>query len=198
MTCGLSMPRSSAPAALRVERKKNPDERPRLGGPKAAQVQEPADHALGYSRGGFGTKVHLLMTDRGVVLGIYVTPGQQHESTVFKPLMRRILVPRRRSQPYWPAKLAADKGYSYPHIRRWSKRRRIKPVIPTRKNQPREAGFDKASYRKRNVIERVVGWYKECRALGTRYEKLAVEYVALWMVAIIEKVLRYGPKTPLA
>ena len=32
----------------------------------------------------------------------------------------------------------------------------------------------------------------ECRALGTRYEKLAVDYVALWMVAMIEKLLQLG------
>ena len=36
----------------------------------------------------------------------------------------------------------------------------------------------------------VVGWYKECRRLGTRYEKLAVNYVAFWMVAMMEKDLR--------
>jgi transposase len=152
---------------------------------------------LGYSRGGFGTKVHLLVTDRGVVLGIYVTPGQQHESTAFEPLMRRVLLPRRRGHAYWPAKLAGDKGYSYPHIRRWSRRHRIEPVIPTRKNQPREESFDRASYRKRNRIERVIGHFKECRALGTRHEKLAVEYVALWMVAMIEKLLQRGRKRAL-
>jgi transposase len=63
-------------------------------------------------------------------------------------------------------------------------------VIPSRKNQPREAAFDQATYRRRNLIERVVGWYKECRALGTRYEKLAVNYVALWVVALIDKLVR--------
>ena len=47
-------------------------------------------------------------------------------------------------------------------------------MIPTRSNQPREEGFDKKSYRRRNIVERVVGWYKEYRALGTRHEKLAV------------------------
>ena len=56
----------------------------------------------------------------------------------------------------------------------------------------RDEHFDRASYRQRNLIERVVGWYKECRRLGTRYEKLAVNYVAFWMVAIIEKVLNFG------
>ena len=47
-----------------------------------------------------------------------------------------------------------------------------------------------AAYRQRSRIEPVVGWYKECRALGTRYDKLAVNYLALWMVASIEKLLR--------
>jgi transposase len=168
---------------------KHPRVIPHLAGDSSAQLQEPEEHALGYSRGGFGTKVHLLVTDRGIVLGIYVTPGQQHESTAFKPLLRRVLLPRHRGASYWPTKLAADKGYSYPHIRRWSRQHHIRTVIPTRKNQPKEDSFDKASYRRRNQIERVVGHYKECRALGTRYEKLAVDYVALWMVAVIEKLL---------
>jgi transposase len=190
------MPPSSAPAVRRAGRKKNPTTVPTLGGPRPAQLKEPPKHALGYSRGGFGTKVNLLVTERGVVLGIYVTPGQQHESTAFEPLMRRVLLPRRRGKPYWPSKLAGDRGYSYPHIRRWSRRHHIEPVIPTRKNQPREESFDKVSYRKRNLIERVVGWFKERRALGTRYEKLAVEYVALWMVAMIEKLLQRGRKCP--
>jgi len=170
----------------------HPREVPTLAGPPSAQLKEPSKHALGYSRGGFGTKVHLLVTDAGIILGIYVTPGQQHESTVFKPLLRRLLLRRRRGSPFWPHKLAADKGYSYPHIRRYTKRLGVEPVIPTRKDQPREPTFDKASYKKRNRIERTVGHYKECRALGTRYEKLAVDYVALWMVAMIEKLLQLG------
>jgi len=62
-------------------------------------------------------------------------------------------------------------------------------VIPTRKDQPREANFDKATYKRRNIIERVVGWYKECGRLGTRYDKLAINYVAMWLVAIMEKAL---------
>jgi transposase len=174
---------------------KDPREVPRLAGPLSAQLTEPQAHALGYSRGGFGTKVHLLVTDRGIILGIYLTPGQQHESTAFKPLVRRVLLRRQPGAPYWPAKLAGDKGYSYPHIRRWAKRHHIEPVIPTRKDQPREKSFDKASYRKRNRVERVIGHYKECRALGTRYEKLAVDYLALWMIAMIEKLLHLGQKS---
>jgi transposase len=153
-------------------------------------MQEPPDHALGRSRGGFGTKVHLVCDSHGFIVAIHLTSGQAHESKAFEPTMARRLFHQRRGQARWPSRLAGDKGYSYPRIRRWCRRRRIVPVIPTRSNQPRDARFDKATYRRRNIVERVVGWYKEYRSLGTRHEKLAVNYVALWLIAMIEKALR--------
>jgi transposase len=154
------------------------------------QVQEPQDHALGRSQGGFGTKVHLVCDGHGIVLAVWVTPGQRHESQAFAIVMLRAKRPRRAGRRCWPRRVGADKGYSYPGIRGWLRRRHLGSVIPTRKDQPRDESFDRAAYRRRSRIEQVVGWYKECRALGTRYEKLAVNYVALWMVAIIEKLLR--------
>ena len=158
----------------------------RLGGRKSAQMLEPEDHALGRSRGGFGTKVHLVCDGHGLVVAISVTAGQAHESRGLAATMARRLLHDGR----WPDHLAGDKGYSYPGIRRWCRRRGIEPVIPTRKDQPRAVRFDRRRYRRRNVVERAVGWYKEYRALGTRYEKLAVNYVALWLVAIMEKSLK--------
>ena len=62
-------------------------------------------------------------------------------------------------------------------------------MIPTRGDQPRDEQFDKATYRQRHIVEQVVGWYKEYRSLGTRHEKLAVNYVALWLAAIMDKAL---------
>ena len=153
-------------------------------------MQEPPDHALGRSRGGFGTKVHLVCDSHGFIVAIYVTAGQAHESQAFEPTMARQLLHRRRGQGRWPDHWAGDKGYSYPRIRHWCRRRRIEAVIATRKNQPRDEHFDTARYRQRNIIERVIGWYTEYRSLGTRPEKLAVNYVALWLLAMIEKSLK--------
>jgi len=158
-------------------------------------MTEPQDHALGRSQGGFGTKVSLVCCSIGILLAVTVTPGQRHESHAFAEVMGRARRPPRAGRQRWPAKAAADKGYSYPGIRDWLRRHHIEPVIPTRKNQAREEGFDKACYRQRNIIERVVGWFKECRALGTRYDKLAVNYVALWTVANIHYLLRKYTKT---
>jgi len=161
-----------------------------LGGRKESQLQEPADHALGRSRGGFGTKIHLVCDSHGFLVAIYVTAGQRHESKYFEPTMAQRLFHRRRGHKRWPRCLAGDKGYSYPRIRRWCRQRRVTAVIPTRKDQPRDEQFDKETYKRRNIVERVVGWYKEYRSLGTRYEKLAVNYVALWLVAIMERALK--------
>ncbi len=75
--------------------------------------------------------------------------------------MARRLFHRRRGTGRWPRRLGGDKGYSCPCIGRWRRRRRIEPLIPTRSNQPREEDFDKATYRRRNTVERVVGWHKQ-------------------------------------
>ena len=84
----------------------------------------------------------------------------------------------------------STQGYSYPGIRWWLRQHHIAAVMPSCKDQPRDEAFDRAAYRRRNLIERVVGWYKEYRALGTRYDKLAVNYVACWIIALSEKLLR--------
>jgi transposase len=158
-----------------------------LGAPKRAQMREPPDHALGRSRGGFGTKVHLLCDSHGFIVGIHLTAGRVHESTAFEATMARRLFHQRPGQHLWPLRIAGDKGYSYPRIRRRCRRRRVEAVIPTRSNQPRDEQFDKEGYRQRYIGEQVVGWYKGHRSLSSRYEKLAVNHVARWLVAIRDK-----------
>src|SRR5262249_55172956 len=153
-------------------------------------LPEPQDHALGRSRGGFGTKVHLVCDGHGIVLAVWATSGQRHESQAFAIVMAWAKRPRSARRRCWPRRVGGAKGYSYPGIRAWLRRHHLGSVIPTRADQERDESFDLAAYRRRSRIEQVVGWYKECRALGTRYEKLAVNDVALWMVAIIEKLLR--------
>ena len=118
---------------------------------------EPPDHALGRSRGGFGTKVHLVCDRRGTVLAVFVTAGPRHESKAFEPVMFRARRPPRAGRKRWPARGAGDKGYSYPEVRSWSWRHQIEDVIPTRQDQPRDAAFDKRTYRRRNILERGVG-----------------------------------------
>lgn len=165
--------------------------RPERG--KKGPANEPADHALGRSQGGFGTKLHVVCDAEGWLIAIDVSPGQVHESTQFESLMESIEIrsfhgPAKRR----PKKLAGDKGYSASHIRKWLKDHRIQAVIPYRSNESGcDEPFDRESYRGRNIIERTIGWLKEFRRIATRYEKLAVHYLGMLTLGMILQYLTY-------
>ncbi len=90
-------------------------------------------------------------------------------------------VPRRgRGRPRLrPRRTAGDRGYSSPPARRRLRQRRVEPIIPTRKDQPRQPNFDKAADRERNEIERLIGRLKQYRRIATCYEKRAADYLAM-------------------
>ena len=156
---------------------------------------EPDDHALGRSRGGFGSKVHLVCDGHGLALHVLVSAGQRHESLFFEQLMDRVTIrrPRGRSGKR-PRQVVGDKGYDCPRIRTWLRAHRIKAVIPQKKTRyprtGRPCAFDRAAYRRRNAIERCVGWLKEYRRVGTRYEKLAVNFPNMIILAIVDRYLK--------
>lgn len=122
-----------------------------------------------------------------------LSPGQASDSRFVQPALESVRVrtpgpgrPRTR-----PSHLGGDKGYSYPNVRLYLKRRGIQPVIPTRKDQAPLALFDHARYRDRSSIEQCVGWLKENRRLATRYEKLSKSFLAMTHLAMISRCFRY-------
>ncbi|MFH5802786.1 IS5 family transposase [Alienimonas sp. DA493] len=153
--------------------------------------REPADHALGKSRGGYGTKVHLVTDAAGVPLAAVVLAGQRHESTQFEAVPGKVRLPRRRGRPRTrPAAVAGDKGYSYARIRRYPCRRGARAVIPARNDQRANSRFDREAYRRRSAVERCVGWLRESRRAAHRVEKLAAGYPAVVHLAMLRRYLR--------
>ena len=90
-----------------------------------------------------------------------------------------------------PKAVAADKAYSSGRIRDWLRDRHVRPVVPTRSDERRNPRFDKAAYRQRNVVERCVGWLKGFRRIGSRFEKLAVNYAAMLTLGMIRIMLSF-------
>lgn len=141
--------------------------------------------------------MHLVCDSRGIPLAVQVTGGQINECLRFESVLSAVRFPQKRGRPRRrPRAVAGDKGYSVGRIRRWLQRRHIRAIIPQRRDQEgRWDGcrtFDKKTYRRRNVVERCVAWMKESRRLATRYEKLAVSFLAmldLWMVQRYLRVL---------
>jgi transposase len=158
-------------------------------------AEEPQDHALGRSRGGYGTKFHLVTDSNGIPLAVEVTAGQVHESTQVEAVMDQIAIPQPLGRPRKrPERLAGDKAYRCQRVRDWLWKYGIKPVIPIKKNEKKKPGreelFDELAYKQRSIIENCVSWLKECRRIATRYEKLALNYLGMLKLAMIERYLR--------
>ena len=93
----------------------------------------------------------------------------------------------------WPVALAGDKGYRAQWIDEYLLELGITPVIPSKENEDRSArpvAFDKAAYRQRNIVERLIGWLKECRRIFSRFEKTAKNFVGMIRMAFIQRYLR--------
>ena len=86
--------------------------------------------------------------------------------------------------------VAGDKGYDSPAAREAIHQRGSTPLIPHRRlrdgSYPASAeGFDKTQYKRRNVVERLIGKIKECRRVATRYDKLAESFRTFVLLAFI-------------
>ncbi len=84
-----------------------------------------------------------------------------------------------------PKRLVADKAYSSNAIRRSLARRGIRATIPRRKDEMRPGPFNRKAYRQRNLVERCINRLKQFRRVATRYEKRAVNYIAMITIAAI-------------
>jgi transposase len=109
--------------------------------------------------------------------------------------MDSIAIPQHVGRPRKrPTRLAGDKGYSCLRVREWLRGHGIRPLIPHKENEhARHDGrvkFDKEGYKRRSIIEQTIGWLKECRRIGTRFEKLAINFLAMMKLAIIQRCLR--------
>ncbi len=103
----------------------------RRGLSKGAPADEPDDHALGRSRGGRTTKIHLAADGRCRPLVFIITPGQAGDTPAFTQLMAQLRVPRPIGRPRTtPKAVRADKAYSSRAIRAELRRRGIRAVIP--------------------------------------------------------------------
>jgi transposase len=148
--------------------------------------------ALGRSRGGFSTKLHLRGDARGRPVAFHLTAGQRHDLIGVGPLFERgVLRTGRRGRPRWkPEAVIADKAYSAAWLLDALRRKGITPVIPSRSDQPGNPDFDRETYRRRNLVERLVAKLKQFRRVATRYEKLDPHYLAFIQIASVVLWLR--------
>ncbi|MEV0032546.1 IS5 family transposase [Nocardia sp. NPDC050793] len=166
-------------------------------------LDEPADHAIGRSRGGLTTKAHLVVdgNGRGFVAAADAGAGRRQPDAAARP--RRDRGARLEGGPprRTPEQVIADKAYSSASNRNLLRRKGISIVIPERSDQianrkrrgslsGRPPEVDRTAYKRRNVVERAFSRIKQWRAIATRYDKLALAYRAGPLLALIIEWLR--------
>ncbi|QPF36383.1 IS5 family transposase [Acinetobacter baumannii] len=133
------------------------------------------DRAIGQSRGGNTTKIHLCVDSHGNPLDFKVTGGNVHDSQVANDLIEVI-----QEAQYF----IADKGYDSQEIRDKAIEHGMKAIIPKRKNakQP-NPDFDSYLYKLRHLVENAFARLKQFRSIATRYEKLARNFKSMLYLA---------------
>jgi transposase len=125
--------------------------------------------ALGRSRGGFSTKIHVACDGLGKPVKIILTPGQDHDVSQGPALIADSDAD----------KIIADKGYDSDAFIADIEARNAEPVIPPRSNRVTERSYDQEEYKKRHVVERFINVMKQCRRVATRYDKTARNFLGV-------------------
>ena len=138
-----------------------------MRGGSSPQKGGQAAQALGRSRGGFSTKIHVSVDGLGNPLRFILTGGQQHDITQAEELIAG----------YAGEHVLADKGYDAQEFRQHILELGMMPVIPPRSNRKAPADYDRHLYRERHLVECFINKIKHYRRIFSRFEKLDTRYL---------------------
>ena len=127
------------------------------------------DQAIGKSRGGNSSKIHMLCDAFGNPIDFELTAGHVHDVTRAERLVELSNAEN----------MIADKGYDSENVRQKAKDKNMRPIIPTRACTKKEnPEFDKELYKLRHIIENLFARLKHFRSIATRYEKTSRNFSA--------------------
>lgn len=134
-----------------------------------------SDEAIGKSRAGNTSKIHLAVDAHGLPIEFEITGGQINDCTQAPTLIAKL-----------PAAetIVADKGYDSEKIREQVGQQGAKAVIPRKRNSVKgNADLDRGLYRNRHLVENAFARLKHYRAVASRFDKLKRNYESVVAMA---------------
>ncbi|MDE0312842.1 MAG: IS5 family transposase [Caldilineaceae bacterium] len=122
----------------------------------------------GRSRGGFSSKIHLLVDAPGFPLQFILTGGERHDLSQAETLLA----------PFHFDAVIAEKGYSSDPLRELLAARQVELIIPSRRYRRQPRDYYRIRYKERNIVERFINRIKWNRSIFTRNENLARRFMA--------------------
>ena len=135
--------------------------------------------AIGKSRGGWNTKLHVVSADDKIIVEMHLSGGECHDGPEGRISITSI------GKEYNGVSLLMDRAYESDETRALAIANGYDPVVPPKKNRKIPWEYDKEKYKRRNVVERLFRRLKEFRKVCTRYDKTDVMFLAFIQFAFI-------------
>jgi len=149
----------------------------RCAGGKRGQVEQ----ALGRSRGGFSTKIHLIVDGLGNPLGFLLTGGERHDVSQAPTLLRESIADR--SILGHTTYVIADRAYDAQGFLDLIDELGATAVIPPRRNRTTPRTYDIHLYKERHLVECAINKLKYYRRIFSRFDKLASRFLGFLSLA---------------
>ena len=127
------------------------------------------------------TKLHIRVVGNGLPVQLVLSAGQMNDAPMAELLLNDL--PR-------GAVVLADRAYDADWIRDIIEDQDCRACIPPKINRVEDIPFSKRTYRKRNLIERCINKLKQFRHICTRFDRHALNYLAMAKLASIRLWLR--------
>ena len=147
--------------------------------------------AIGRSRGGLTTKIHIVASDARTAIIYALSPGQDHDGPHGRELLKKMGSPRKKAGgEQLQLFLVADRAYEGNETRQLALALGYTPVIPPKSSRRDPWDFNRDIYKRRNEVERLFRRLKGYRRVFTRYDKLDVIFLAFITLALIHDTLK--------
>ncbi|MFY9477072.1 MAG: IS5 family transposase [Aquabacterium sp.] len=140
--------------------------------------------AIGKSRGGWNTKIHMVAADARTAITFSLSPGQAHDAVEGRALLNRLGPPNR------PLHLLMDRAYEGNETRQLALDLGFIPVVPPKSNRLEPWDYDRAMYKRRNEVERLFRRLKGYRRVFSRFEKLDLMFLGFISFVLVADGLR--------